>query len=138
MSKNQDSQPVGVIGAGSFGTAMANLLALNTDVLIYARKPEVVDNINRERHRHGVDLHPRIRATNHLEQLARECTLLLPIVPSTNFRTMMRSLAPYLHPYHLLIHGTKGFDLTEVAEEEIGQHGVTRANVHTMSEVLGF
>ena len=46
-SSLKTAYPVGVIGAGSFGTAIANLLAYNTDVLIYSRKQEVVDAILR-------------------------------------------------------------------------------------------
>ena len=52
---------VGVIGAGSFGTAMANLLGLNTDVLIYSRNPDTVDQINRREKHYGVV--PRERGT---------------------------------------------------------------------------
>ena len=43
--------PVGVIGAGYFGTAVANLLAHNTDVLLYSRRESVVNEINTN-HRH--------------------------------------------------------------------------------------
>ena len=39
--------PVGVIGAGSFGTAVANTLAHNAEVLLFSRKAEVVEEINR-------------------------------------------------------------------------------------------
>lgn len=35
----------GVIGGGSFGTAIANLIAHNGKVLLLVRKPEVVNNI---------------------------------------------------------------------------------------------
>jgi glycerol-3-phosphate dehydrogenase (NAD(P)+) len=133
MSKRKT---VGVIGAGSFGTAMANLLALNTDVLIYSRRADTVDQINRREKRHGVLPQERVRATNDLAELARECRLIFPIVPSSGFRDMMRELAPHLQPSHLLIHGTKGFDLTGIDEEEIVTAHITRKNVHTMSEVI--
>ena len=126
----------GVIGAGSFGTAVANLMALNTDVLIYSRNPETVAQINRREIRHGVVAHDRVRATNDLAELARSCRLILPIVPSSGFRTMMRDLAPHLDPSHLLIHGTKGFDLTGIDEVDFANAPITRKNVHTMSEVI--
>lgn len=127
---------VGVIGAGSFGTAIANLMALNTDVLIYSRKPDTVAQINRRAERYGVITHDRVRATNDLGELADSCRLILPIVPSAGFRDMMRELAPHLEPSHLLIHGTKGFDLTGIDEEDLVNAYITRKNVHTMSEVI--
>ncbi|HEX5111557.1 MAG TPA: hypothetical protein VFV79_01840, partial [Saprospiraceae bacterium] len=40
--------PVGVIGAGSFGITVAQLLAVGNEVLLYARDPEVVRKINEE------------------------------------------------------------------------------------------
>lgn len=136
MSNPAKQTTVGVIGAGSFGTAMANLMALNSDVLIYSRSPETVEEINKRQRRHGVKPHERVRATGDLGELAASCRLLFPIVPSSAFRNMMQDLAPYLKPAHLLIHGTKGFDLTGIDEEDIVNARITRKNVHTMSEVI--
>lgn len=130
--------PVGVLGAGSFGTAVANLLALNSDVLLFSRKPETVAAINSTRMHLGMKVSDRITATDDLEMLARECTLIFPVVPSNSFRSMIRSVAPYLRPHHLVIHGTKGFDLNGLEEEDLEKPGtvVTRAQVRTMSEVI--
>ncbi len=130
--------PVGVLGAGSFGTAVANLLASNADVLLFSRKQETVEEINRTRMHLGVSLSPRVTATSELSELAEHCTLIFPIVPSTSFRRMMQALAPYLRPHHIIIHGTKGFDLKDLEEEDLTKPGiaVTRSNVRTMSEVV--
>ncbi|MBK8555186.1 MAG: NAD(P)H-dependent glycerol-3-phosphate dehydrogenase [Lewinellaceae bacterium] len=129
---------VGVIGSGSFGTAVANILAFNSNVLLFSRKDSTVEEINNT-HRHmGVKMSPRITATNNLEEIAARCTLIFPIVPSTSFRRMMKALAPFLRPHHLLIHGTKGFDLKDLEEEALNNPSVvvTRANVRTISEVI--
>ncbi|MEM1322254.1 MAG: NAD(P)H-dependent glycerol-3-phosphate dehydrogenase [Bacteroidota bacterium] len=136
-SSNSDT-PVGVIGAGSFGTAIANLLAYNVNVLLYSRNKDLVEKINNEHENLGRPLSPNVRATNDLEEVARRCTLIFPIVPSTNFRSMMKDLSPYLRPYHLLIHGTKGLDLDGLEEsaENLSQLNITRAEIHTMSEVI--
>ena len=136
-SKHKSEQaPVGVLGAGSFGTAIANLLALNSDVLLYARRQEVVDAFNTARIHHRVAINPRIRATSDLSEIVSSCTLLFPIVPSISFRSLIQELSPMLHPYHLLIHGTKGFDLNGIDETRISQQGITRAEINTMSEVI--
>ncbi|MEQ1747333.1 MAG: NAD(P)H-dependent glycerol-3-phosphate dehydrogenase [Saprospiraceae bacterium] len=135
---NATQKPVGVIGAGSFGTAVANILAQNADVLLFSRKAEIVERINRT-HRHmGVDLSHRIVATSEISDLAHNCVLLFPIVPSTSFRRMMQALGPHLRPHHIVIHGTKGFDLKDLEEDDLNIPGttVTRANVRTMSEVV--
>ncbi|MEY3367524.1 MAG: hypothetical protein RI973_679 [Bacteroidota bacterium] len=138
MASSQDVKPVGVIGAGSFGVAVANLLSFNTEVLLYSRQEEVVSSINQE-HRHpsyDLTLPSQVRATMDLQEVAERCTLIFPIVPSERFRDMMRTLSPFLKPSHLLIHGTKGFDLRGIGEEELLQGKVSRKNVSTMSEVI--
>jgi glycerol-3-phosphate dehydrogenase (NAD(P)+) len=131
-------KPVGVIGAGSFGTTVANILAHNSEVLLFSRKAETVDEINSTRRHLGVEMSPRITATSDLADLARECTLLFPIVPSTNFRRVMQAIGPHLSPHHIVIHGTKGFDLIGMEEDDLILPNivVTRANVRTMSEVV--
>ena len=131
-------RPVGVIGAGSFGIAIAKLLEPNTEVLIYSRKIETVESINTNHFHYNTPLSPeRIRATNNPQEMCDKCRLIFPIVPSGNFRTMMKAFSPYLKPYHLLIHGTKGFDLVGVEEVNLKSGVVvSRANLRTMSEVI--
>lgn len=129
-------ETVGVIGAGSFGIAVANLLAANTDVKLYARKKAQVEEINQRKFRHGVVLNDRIEATNSLEELANSCQLIFPIVPSSEFRNMMRDLSPYLRPSHLLVHGTKGLDITGVTVDDIPEKGIKRTDLHTMTDVI--
>lgn len=135
MPEQQDL-PVGVIGGGSFGTAIANLLSHNRDVILYARNPSVVEQINQRQERHGIVLSERVRATNDPAEVAEKCRLLFPVVPSGSFRSMMRDMAPFLYPYHLMIHATKGFDVDGMREEDIEENGITRSHVHTISEVI--
>ncbi len=135
MEKNVQKKPVGVVGAGSFGTAVANLLAINGDVLLFSRRPEVVEEIRKTRHHLGIDLRPSIRATSDAAEVAEKCQLIFPIVPSSAFRKTMQSMAPHLRPSHFLIHGTKGFDLSGLDEEKLPKI-LTRAEVRTPSEVI--
>ncbi len=130
----KDKKPVGVIGAGSFGTAISNLLSHNVDVLLYSRQEQLVRQINETRKHHGIALSERIKATNDLEEIAKRCTLIFPIVPSTNFRDMMKSLGAYLKPNHILIHGTKGFDLGDKKLDE--EMNLSKEDVFTMSQII--
>ncbi len=126
---------MGVIGAGSFGSAISNLLAFNTDVLMYARNPDQVEVINQDHLHMGIELHERITATNQLGDLAKSCQLIFPILPSSVFREVIRQLGPFLRPDHLLIHGTKGFDLAPNAlNNENGP--IQPSMVSTMSQVI--
>ena len=132
-----DDKPVGVIGAGNFGSAVANLLAPHRKVLLYARDQEVNRRILQQRENRGHKMHPNIDPTNDLGKIARECDVIFPIVPSAHFRSMMKRLSPHLHPYHILVHGTKGFDIQLASGDTIDTvRTLSRAQVKTMSEVI--
>jgi glycerol-3-phosphate dehydrogenase (NAD(P)+) len=130
-------KPVGVIGAGNFGSVIANILAINKRVILYARDEAVVSAIAETRIHRGYPMNPRVEPTSDLAYLAAQCDIIFPMVPSAHFREMMKKLSPYLHPYHILIHGTKGFDITLPEGETIESVSkLTREQVKTMSEVI--
>lgn len=136
-SKNLSKKPVGVIGAGNFGSAIANILSDQTKVLLYARDEGVVKHILEKRENRGHTFNENVTPTNDLEYLAQHCDVIFPVVPSAHFRDMMKTLSPQLHPYHILIHGTKGFDLTLPDGKTLNDMKMlTRDHVKTMSEVI--
>jgi glycerol-3-phosphate dehydrogenase (NAD(P)+) len=127
-------KPTGVVGAGSFGTAVANMLARKTQVLLYARKPETVTAIESTGVLQGQELHANITPTNDLELLGRSCHVIFPVVPSENFLEMIRTLSPFLKPYHILIHGTKGLYVD--ADLDDGSAALYPEDVYTMSGLI--
>lgn len=137
-SKNvSDHKPVGVIGAGNFGSAVANLLARQRKVLLYARDEKVVNRILEGQPNRGHIIDKNVIPTSDLAEVGKQCDVIFPIVPSSHFRAMMKKLSPHLRPYHVLIHGTKGFDLTMSNSETIETISkLDRTRVKTMSEVI--
>jgi glycerol-3-phosphate dehydrogenase (NAD(P)+) len=107
-SLSDNDKPIGVIGAGNFGSVVANLLARQKKVLLYARDENVVRQIVNTRINRGHVIHSNVTPTDDLGFLARECDVIFPIIPSEHFRSLLKQLSPHLHPYHILIHGTKG------------------------------
>ncbi len=134
--KNSSNKPVGVIGAGSFGTAVANILADQRKVVLFARTEVRVNQLKETRKSANQTLHDNISVTGDLQEIAEQCDVIFPIVPSQNFREMMRQASPYLRPYHILIHGTKGLDLNLSDERKAKKELLTREDVKTMSEVI--
>jgi glycerol-3-phosphate dehydrogenase (NAD(P)+) len=129
--------PVGVIGLGSFGTAIANLLSRNSRVILYGRNPDFVKKIQAERVCSGQRLDDNIEVTNDLADLAGKCEVIFPIVPSNSFRDLMKNLSPFLRPYHMMIHGTKGLDVQiKSGRPDCENDEITRECVHTMSELI--
>ncbi|WP_194776533.1 NAD(P)H-dependent glycerol-3-phosphate dehydrogenase [Pararhodonellum marinum] len=137
-SKNSSSdKPVGVIGVGSFGTVIANMLAEKNKVIVYARKKEVVDEINKQHTAEGRPLSKNIQATNDPEYICERCEVLFPVISSSGFREVMRNFSPFLHPYHILIHGTKGLVLYLPEGKSIADvKQIRRSQICTMSEVI--
>ncbi len=86
------SAAIGIIGGGAWGTALAQALAGEADVLLWAREPEVVAAINETRSNPGflpgVALSPRIRATGRLEDLAVASPWLV-VAPAQHLRGVL-------------------------------------------------
>ena len=136
-SLSDKDKPIGVIGAGNFGSVIANLLARQRKVLLYARNERVVQHILSSKENRGYKIHEHITPTNDLAGVANQCDIIFPIVPSAHFRSMMKELSSHLHPYHLLIHGTKGFDVMLPPGQTIETiDKLDRSMVKTMSEVI--
>jgi len=84
---------IGVIGAGAWGTALAQVAAAGgEDVLLWAREGEVVDSVNRSRENSmflkGVPLAPTIRATGDLAALGG-CEAFLIVTPAQHLRAVL-------------------------------------------------
>jgi glycerol-3-phosphate dehydrogenase (NAD(P)+) len=126
---------IGVLGSGSFGTAIASLAAHNSDILLYSRHTSVIEEINTTHSHLGYKLSPNIKAIDSLEELAQSCKLIFLAVPSANFREMMKAFAPYLSPEHFLIHCTKGFD-TNFELDGNTELNINRSDFHLISDVI--
>lgn len=135
-SKNSNNKPVGVIGAGSFGLAIANILAKNSDVILYARNPTVTAIISEKRKLHGQTISEKIAPTNDLKYVAENCDVIFPIVPSQNFPALIDDLSPFLKPYHILIHGTKGLIVSKDGWQMDENMKIGKEDVYTMSRLI--
>jgi len=100
---------IAVVGAGSFGTAIANVLARNEPVMLWGRNMENMERAAKERQCAGQELLDAVQVDTNLERIAA-CDIVLPILPSHAFEEVIRMLVPYLRPNHMLVHGTKGLD----------------------------
>ena len=129
-------KPIGIIGAGAFGAVMANVAAVNGDVLLYTRDPERARRANETREIRSTALAPSTTVIADAAELCASCDVVLPIVPSTAFRRTMRSFAGHLTPRHFVIHGVKGFDVPVARGGSWTKRRLTRADVRTMSEVV--
>ncbi len=106
---------VAVIGAGSWGTALANLLAgKGVDVHLWVREEEVFNQIKKEHVNGvflpGVALDPRLKPVRTFEEAVFEKELILMVVPSHVFRDVLTNIKPRLCEGMSLITATKGIE----------------------------
>ncbi|HSD30603.1 MAG TPA: NAD(P)H-dependent glycerol-3-phosphate dehydrogenase [Gemmatimonadales bacterium] len=93
-----DARRVAVIGAGAWGTTLADLLARKgLAVTIWALEPEVVQGINRD-HQNAVflpdaPLAPALRATGDLAEAVRQAEVVVCAAPSHAVRSVMAAVA---------------------------------------------
>lgn len=88
--------PVGIIGAGAWGTALSTVMAqVHEDVLIWAREDEVVESINTTHENTlflpGLALDPKIHATGDIAAMA-DCVALLLVTPAQHLRATLAAL----------------------------------------------
>jgi len=119
---------VAVVGAGSWGTALGNLLAQRGHtVTLWAHEPEVAQEIN-TRHRNDVflseaPLHASLRATTDVAEAVRGAPVVVSAAPSHAVRAVMARASSALAPDALVISASKGLEadglkrMTEVLDE---------------------
>ncbi len=122
---------VAVLGAGSWGTALAALIARHGHpTVLWGRDADGVAAIDstheNPRYLPGIALPESLRATTDLAASLQGADLVLVVVPSHAFAETLRALAPHRPAHAGVAWATKGFEpgsgrfLHEVAEEVLG------------------
>ena len=109
-------EKIGVIGAGSWGTTLADLLAKKgEDVTLWAYEPELVREMAETGVNSpflpGINLSPRLRFTNSLQEAVTDRDMLLFVVPSQVLRGVLNSILPFLPGDAVIISASKGIEL---------------------------
>lgn len=122
---------VAVLGAGSWGTALASLLARNGfATTIWGRDAAQIENINthheNSRYLPGITLPENLKASTNLIATVSDADFILVVTPSHAFNETLLALAPYRKHGVGVAWATKGFELGsgrflhEVAEQILG------------------
>jgi glycerol-3-phosphate dehydrogenase (NAD(P)+) len=124
---------ISVIGAGSFGTAMAISAArAGNEVVLWAHDPDVAATIRETGanpdYLAGMALSDRIHATNDLAEAASFADTMFMVVPSHHYREVLTNLRGHLDARHVkVISGTKGIEneslapMSEVTADVLGE-----------------
>ena len=123
---------VAVVGAGSWGTTVASTIAGQVPTVLWARRPEVADEINHTRTNLAYlpdrQLSDKLRATSSLAEAVGEADVLVMAVPSHGFRSVLIDAAPSVRPWVPIVSLTKGLEggthyrMTQVIGEVLPGH----------------
>ena len=110
------TQNIGVIGAGSWGTTLADLLAKKGhDVTLWAYEAELVAEMEQTRCNSiflpGITLAPNLSFTNVLKEAVTDKNVLLFVVPSQVLRNVIKGALPFFAPEALIVSASKGIEL---------------------------
>lgn len=121
---------IGVIGAGSWGTALSVVLANNgNEVLIWSIVEAEIEML-KEKHEHvdklpGVKLSDSIDFTTDIEKTVKESEILVLAVPSVFTRSTAKLMAPFVKDNQIIVCVAKGIEedtlmpISDVVEQQI-------------------
>ncbi len=115
MSHRQ-GEKILVLGAGNFGTCLAQHLAeKGSNVTIWCRSAAVAEAINSSRRNpkylSTINLSPRLSATSKIDdELIRSVSVVVQVVPTQASRAVLEMLQPYWRPDMLLVCAAKGIE----------------------------
>ena len=139
---------IGMIGAGSWGTALALLLHKNGHhVMVWSVIEAEIEMLKTE-HEHkdklpGVKLPEDIEFTTDLQTVMTDKDVLVLAVPSPYTRSTARNMAPYIREGQLIINVAKGIEentlmtLSQIIEEELPQAEVAVLSGPSHAEEVG-
>jgi len=121
-----------VLVAGSWGTALAYVLACNQyEVTMWTRTEAQAKEISTQHHNEKYlpnrVLPPNITATTDMKQALQGAQLTLFVAPSSAMRAVAKAAAPHIEQKSIIVHATKGFEpetlkrMSVVLAEELGR-----------------
>lgn len=126
---------VAVLGGGSFGTAIANIIACNQhSTFLWMRAPELAAEYQskRENSRYlpGYRLNAGLVITSDLETAVANSDLVFVSIPSHSFRAVTRQMRPYLKADAIVVSTAKGIEpegftlMSQILEQELPDHPI--------------
>jgi glycerol-3-phosphate dehydrogenase (NAD(P)+) len=121
-----------ILGAGSWGTTVASLVARNVPATLWARAEDTVNEINarhtNERYLPGARLTQGLKATNSIEEAVRDADVVVLGVPSQAMRETAREVGRHIRAWVPVISLSKGLEagtrlrMTQIIDEELPGH----------------
>ena len=137
---------VGVIGAGSLGTAISQTISENvTQLLLHVRKKDLCDDINNTGYNThyypNQKLNENIKATTDLNDL-KDCNIIFLAIPSSAFRETLKNLNGIIAEDTILVTTAKGIEypslktMGDLISEYFDENYVVLSGPNFASEIM--
>lgn len=131
-----------VIGSGSWGTALAQVLADNKEeVIIYGIEKSEIDDINlnheNSKYFEGVELNPNLKATDDIT-VVKDADIVLLAVPTFAIEGICLQIDPYLKNNTIVVNVSKGFH-PETSERmsEVIRRCISKEHLSSVVSLIG-
>lgn len=131
-----------VIGSGSWGTALAQVLADNKEeVIIYGIEKSEIDDINlnheNSKYFEGVELNPNLKATDDIT-VVKDADIVLLAVPTFAIEGICLQIDPYLKNNIIVVNVSKGFH-PETSERmsEVIRRCISKEHLSSVVSLIG-
>ena len=121
---------IGIIGAGTWGVALANMLTNNSyNVCVYSPNKTEIESLNKTRkHKHlDCKLSQLIQFTDNLSKAVSDSNVIILATPSTAIRSVSKQIRFLVNKNQIIVNVAKGiekdtlFTSSEIIEDEIGK-----------------
>lgn len=122
---------IGIVGAGTWGTALANMLAKSGhQVSLWSRFEEEIDvlkNTHLHKNLPGCVLSDNLHFSTDLKEVCHGKSIIVFATPSVFIRQTAESAKPYLNPYQIIVNVAKGIEpktlmtMSEILEDVLGK-----------------
>ena len=115
-----DKQQIGIIGAGSWGIALAYLLNKNGhDVIVWSRSEATVEKLRayhgNEEKLPGVILDESVKFTSNIEDAVKGKDIIVLVIPSAHMRETVKKIAPFIEDTdehkQIIVNCSKGIEV---------------------------
>ena len=130
---NVTKRNIGVLGAGTWGMALARMLCVSgNDVQVWSAIEKEIDNLSSTRvhpNLPGMKVPDELRFTKSIEEVCKHKDVLLFAVPSVFVRSTAAKARPYVADDQIIVDVAKGIEpdtlytMTEILADELGKEG---------------